>query len=58
MIGRTGRKGKPGMVQMILNHYDLEDIYRDHEVKVMREKRENKEKARILGMWIRVKVTR
>ncbi len=49
MIGRTGRKGKPGMVQMILNHYDLEEIYREQEVKVMRARREDKEKMRILG---------
>ncbi len=49
MFGRTARKGKPGMVQMILHKEHLDEPYRDQPVNIMRYRREEMEKERILG---------
>ncbi|GAA6109906.1 uncharacterized protein LOC113635008 isoform X1, partial [Tachysurus ichikawai] len=43
VFGRTGRKGTPGMVQVILNHDRLAMAYRSHSIEVMRELREEYE---------------
>ncbi|GAA6102172.1 protein translocase subunit SecA-like, partial [Tachysurus ichikawai] len=43
VFGRTGRKGTPGMVQVILNHDRLAMAYRGHSIEVMRELREEYE---------------
>ncbi|XP_058251050.1 uncharacterized protein LOC131356177 isoform X2 [Hemibagrus wyckioides] len=50
VFGRTGRKGTPGMVQVILNHDRLAMAYRGHSIKVMRELREEYEINRIKDM--------
>ena len=49
MFGRTARKGKPGMVQMVLHKEHLEEQYQDQPVKMMRYTREEMEKERIKG---------
>ena len=51
MFGRTARKGKPGMVQMILHKDHLEEHYQDQPVKMMRFRREEIEKERIQGTY-------
>ncbi|MCI4376966.1 hypothetical protein PGIGA_G00197800 [Pangasianodon gigas] len=50
VFGRTGRKGTPGMVQLILNHDRLAMAYRGHSIEVMRELREEYEVNRIKDM--------
>ncbi|XP_058250657.1 uncharacterized protein LOC131355984 isoform X1 [Hemibagrus wyckioides] len=50
VFGRTGRKGTPGMVQVILNHDCLAMAYRGHSIEVMRELREEYEINRIKDM--------
>ncbi|XP_060731332.1 uncharacterized protein LOC132849137 isoform X2 [Tachysurus vachellii] len=50
VFGRTGRKGTPGMVQVILNHDRLAMAYRGHSIEVMRELREEYEVNRIKEM--------
>ncbi|XP_060731334.1 uncharacterized protein LOC132849138 isoform X1 [Tachysurus vachellii] len=50
VFGRTGRKGTPGMVQVILNHDRLAMAYRGHSIEVMRELREEYEVNRIKDM--------
>ncbi|KAF5896085.1 Protein translocase subunit SecA, partial [Clarias magur] len=50
VFGRTGRKGTPGMVQLILNHDSLPMAYRGHSIEVMRELREEFELNRIKDM--------
>lgn len=50
VFGRTGRKGTPGMVQLILNHEHLAMAYRGHSIEVMRELREEFEVKRIKDM--------
>ncbi|KAM9500521.1 uncharacterized protein Hap1MRO34_003807 [Clarias gariepinus] len=50
VFGRTGRKGTPGMVQLILNHDRLPMAYRGHSIEVMRELREEFELNRIKDM--------
>ncbi|XP_060772412.1 uncharacterized protein LOC132883159 isoform X2 [Neoarius graeffei] len=50
VFGRTGRKGTPGMVQLILNHDRLAVAYRGHSIEVMRELREEYEVNRIKDM--------
>ncbi|KAK2859991.1 hypothetical protein Q7C36_004157 [Tachysurus vachellii] len=50
VFGRTGRKGTPGMVQVILNHDRLALAYRGHSIEVMRELREEYEVNRIKDM--------
>ncbi|KAG7330691.1 hypothetical protein KOW79_006913 [Hemibagrus wyckioides] len=50
VFGRTGRKGTPGMVQVILNHDRLAMAYRGHSIEVMRELREEYEINRIKNM--------
>ncbi|KAF7706858.1 hypothetical protein HF521_020112 [Silurus meridionalis] len=48
--GRTGRKGTPGMVQLILNQDRLAMAYRGHSIEAMRELREEYEVNRIKDM--------
>ncbi|MCI4376956.1 hypothetical protein PGIGA_G00197810 [Pangasianodon gigas] len=50
VFGRTGRKGTPGMVQLILNHDRLAMAYQGHSIEVMREFREEYEVNRIKDM--------
>ncbi|KAF4088642.1 hypothetical protein AMELA_G00057110, partial [Ameiurus melas] len=50
VFGRTGRKGTPGMVQLILNHDHLPIAYRGHSIEVMRDLREEYEVNRIKDM--------
>ncbi|XP_058251202.1 uncharacterized protein LOC131356317 [Hemibagrus wyckioides] len=50
VFGRTGRKGTPGMVQVILNHDRLAMAYRGHSIEFMRELREEYEINRIKDM--------
>ncbi|KAK3546548.1 hypothetical protein QTP70_026928, partial [Hemibagrus guttatus] len=50
VFGRTGRKGTPGMVQVILNHDRLATAYRGHSIEVMRQMREEYEVNRIKDM--------
>ncbi|XP_053485948.1 uncharacterized protein LOC128610571 isoform X2 [Ictalurus furcatus] len=50
VFGRTGRKGTPGMVQLILNHDHLAMAYRGHSIEVMRNLREEYEVNRIKDM--------
>ncbi|KAK3546562.1 hypothetical protein QTP70_028510 [Hemibagrus guttatus] len=50
VFGRTGRKGTPGMVQVILNHDRLAMAYQGHSIEVMRELREEYEVNRIKDM--------
>ncbi|XP_047669287.1 uncharacterized protein LOC113663549 isoform X2 [Tachysurus fulvidraco] len=50
VFGRTGRKGTPGMVQVILNHDRLAMAYRGHSIEVMKELREEYEVNRIEDM--------
>ncbi|XP_053537160.1 uncharacterized protein LOC108267106 isoform X3 [Ictalurus punctatus] len=50
VFGRTGRKGTPGMVQLILNHDHLAMAYRGHSIEVMRDLREEYEVNRIKDM--------
>ncbi|KAI5104597.1 hypothetical protein C0J45_6223 [Silurus meridionalis] len=48
--GRTGRKGTPGMVQLILNQDRLAMAYRGHSIEAMRELREEYEVNRLKDM--------
>ncbi|GAA6109013.1 uncharacterized protein LOC113663549 isoform X1, partial [Tachysurus ichikawai] len=50
VFGRTGRKGTPGMVQVILNHDRLAMAYRGHSAEVMRELKEEYKVNRIKDM--------
>ncbi|XP_062850629.1 uncharacterized protein LOC134312545 [Trichomycterus rosablanca] len=50
VFGRTGRKGTPGMVQMILNQDHLPMAYQGHSIEIMRELREENERKRIEDM--------
>ncbi|KAI5619423.1 hypothetical protein C0J50_20820 [Silurus asotus] len=50
VFGRTGRKGTPGMVQLILNQDRLAMAYRGHSIESMRELREEYEVNRIKDM--------
>ncbi|KAK3546545.1 hypothetical protein QTP70_026927 [Hemibagrus guttatus] len=50
VFGRTGRKGTPGMVQVILNHDHLATAYRGHSIEVMRQLRGEYEVNRIKDM--------
>ncbi|KAF7706856.1 hypothetical protein HF521_020110 [Silurus meridionalis] len=50
VFGRTGRKGTPGMVQLILNQDRLAMAYRGHSIEAMRELREEYEVNRIKDM--------
>lgn len=50
VFGRTGRKGTPGMVQMILNQDHLDLVYQGHSIEIMRELREEHERKRIEEM--------
>ncbi|XP_036417043.1 uncharacterized protein LOC118800971, partial [Colossoma macropomum] len=50
VFGRTGRKGTPGMVQLILNHEHLAQAYQGHSIEIMRELREEFESKRIKDM--------
>ncbi|KAL7880873.1 hypothetical protein SRHO_G00031270 [Serrasalmus rhombeus] len=50
VFGRTGRKGTPGMVQLILNHEHLAQAYQGHSIEIMRELREEYESERIKHM--------
>ena len=49
MFGRTARKGKPGIVQMVLHKDRLEEYHQDQPVKTMIHRREVMENERILG---------
>ncbi|KAL6491312.1 hypothetical protein MHYP_G00016570 [Metynnis hypsauchen] len=50
VFGRTGRKGTPGMVQLVLNHEHLAQAYQGHSIEIMRELREEFESERIKDM--------
>ncbi|KAL7875434.1 hypothetical protein AOLI_G00103970 [Acnodon oligacanthus] len=50
VFGRTGRKGTPGMVQLILNQEHLARAYQGHSIEIMRELREEFESKRIKDM--------
>ncbi|KAL6491314.1 hypothetical protein MHYP_G00016590 [Metynnis hypsauchen] len=50
VFGRTGRKGTPGMVRLILNHEHLAQAYQGHSIEIMRELREEFENERIKDM--------
>ncbi|XP_075053995.1 uncharacterized protein LOC142140033 [Mixophyes fleayi] len=50
ILGRTSRKGNPGMVQMILHKQDLSPSYQGQPIEIMRCLRENYEKQRIADM--------
>ncbi|KAL7875433.1 hypothetical protein AOLI_G00103960 [Acnodon oligacanthus] len=50
VFGRTGRKGTPGMVQLILNQEHLTRAYQGHSIEIMRELREEFESKRIKDM--------
>ncbi|KAL6491308.1 hypothetical protein MHYP_G00016530 [Metynnis hypsauchen] len=50
VFGRTGRKGTPGMVQLVLNHEHLAQAYQGHSIEIMRELREEFENERIKDM--------
>ncbi|XP_028848110.1 uncharacterized protein LOC114797369 [Denticeps clupeoides] len=43
VFGRTGRKGDPGMVQMIINHEQLCPSYQGQPIEIMRDLREHHE---------------
>ncbi|KAM9516899.1 uncharacterized protein ACWYII_044167 isoform 2-T2 [Salvelinus alpinus] len=50
VFGRTGRKGNPGMVQMILCGDNLAPAYQGQPVEIMRQLREEYEVQRIIDM--------
>ena len=49
-FGRTARKGRPGMVQMILDSHALPEAYQGQPVEVVRERRAEHESQRIQDM--------
>ncbi|XP_061578314.1 uncharacterized protein LOC133444499 isoform X1 [Cololabis saira] len=49
-FGRTGRKGNPGMVQMILNQEHLAAAYQGHSLETMRHLREENEVKHLDGL--------
>ena len=50
VFGRTARKGKPGVVQMILNKRGLEEAYQGQTVDMIRQRRAEYEANRIKNM--------